>query len=301
MSDLKGELVDKINIKSDGDVFHEIFRYRPHHISDMSPSNIQKVDLHDGDWGTVGSVVSWNYFHDGKVRVAKEIIEEIDEEKKSVKYKVIEGDLMELYKDFIITVHVDTSGEDNLVTWTFHYEKLHKGIPEPTTLMEVALNVTKDIETHHLEKSLSGKMVDQVNIKSDGDVFHEIFRYRPHHISDMSPSNIKNVDLHDGEWGTVGSVICWNYVHDGKESVAKEIIEAIDEEKKSVTFKVIEGDLLELYKNFSLSVHVDTKGEDNLVTWTFYYEKIKEDAPEPTTLMEFCLNVTKDIETHHLK
>ncbi|KAM7487740.1 hypothetical protein LguiB_025224 [Lonicera macranthoides] len=149
--------------------------------------------------------------------------------------------------------------------------------------------------------SLSGHMVDKIEIKSDGDVFHEIFRYRPHHISNMSPGNIQGVDLHEGEWGTVGSVIFWKYVHDGKEKVAKEIIEAIDEEKKSVTFKVVEGDLMELYKTFKLTVHVDTKGENNLVTWTFDYEKMKEDVPDPNTLMEFCLNVTKDIETHHLQ
>ncbi|KAK2981448.1 hypothetical protein RJ640_001962 [Escallonia rubra] len=86
----------------------------------------------------------------------------------------------------------------------------------------------------------------------------------------------------------------------GKEKVAKEIIEAIDEEKKSVTFKVIEGDLMELYKTFILSVHVDTKGEDNLVTWTFEFEKLNESVEDPNSLMEFCLNVTKDIETHHI-
>ncbi|KAK3023806.1 hypothetical protein RJ639_043472 [Escallonia herrerae] len=148
---------------------------------------------------------------------------------------------------------------------------------------------------------LNGKMVSQASIKSDGDVFHEIFRYRPHHISDMSPGNIQGVDLHEGEWGTVGSVIFWNYVHDGKEKVAKEIIEAIDEEKKSVTFKVIEGDLMELYKTFILTVHVDTKGEDNLVTWTFEFEKLNESIEDPNSLMEFCLNVTKDIETHHIQ
>ncbi|XP_073147208.1 kirola-like [Henckelia pumila] len=145
-----------------------------------------------------------------------------------------------------------------------------------------------------------GKLVSQIGIKSDGDVFHEIFRERPHHISGMSPHNIQNCDLHGGEWGTVGSVIFWNYTHDGNEKVAKEIIEAIDEEKKSITFKVIEGDLMELYNEFKLTVHVDTKGEDNIVTWTLEYEKKSEDIPDPHTLMEFCLNVTKDIETHHL-
>lgn len=61
--------------------------------------------------------------------------------------------------------------------------------------------------------SLSGKLVSQVDIKSDGDVFHEIFRERPHHISDMSPDHIQNCDLHEGQWGTVGSIIYWNYTH----------------------------------------------------------------------------------------
>ncbi|XP_058184348.1 kirola-like isoform X1 [Rhododendron vialii] len=151
------------------------------------------------------------------------------------------------------------------------------------------------------EMGLSGKMVRDVEIKSDGDVFHEIFRYRPHHISTMSPGNIQNVDLHEGDWGTVGSVIFWNYTHDGKEKTAKEVIEAIDEEKKLVRFKVVEGDLLQLYKTFTLTVHVDTKGENNLVTWTLEYEKLNGDVEDPTTLMDVCIVVTKDIETHHLK
>ncbi|KAK6157595.1 hypothetical protein DH2020_011843 [Rehmannia glutinosa] len=112
--------------------------------------------------------------------------------------------------------------------------------------------------------------------------------------------HVHNCDLHEGEWGTVGSIISWNYTHDGKVRVTKEIIEAIDEEKKLVTFKVIEGDLTELYKNFKFIVHVDTSGEDNLVTWTLEYEKLNEDVPDPHTLMDYLLKVTKDIETHHL-
>ena len=149
--------------------------------------------------------------------------------------------------------------------------------------------------------ALVGKMVRQVDLKSDGDVFHELFRDRPHHISDMSPTHIQGVDLHEGEWGTVGSVIFWKYTHDGKEKVAKEVIEAIDEEKKSVTFKVIDGDLLQLYKSFVATVHVDTVGDNNLVTWTFNYEKLNENIEDPISLMDFCIELTKHIETHHLK
>lgn len=58
---------------------------------------------------------------------------------------------------------------------------------------------------------------------------------------------------------------------------------------------------MEDYKNFKLTVHVDTFGEDNIVTWTLDYEKLSPDVPDPQSLMDFCLHVTKDIEAHHLK
>ncbi|MCD7460664.1 hypothetical protein HAX54_044078 [Datura stramonium] len=260
----------------------------------MSPDKIQNVDVHEGEWGTIDSIIFWNFTHDGKEKVAKEITEEIDEEKKLVKKKVIEGDILEEYKSFYLTVHVETKGEDNFVTWILEYEKLNSDVPDPHSLMNFVLSVSKDIETHHLK----GKLVAEIEIKCDEDVFYEIFRYRPHHISNMCPDKIQKVDIHEGEWGTVGSIILWNFTHaDGKEKVAKHIVEAIDEEKKLVKFKVIEGDTLEEYKSFSFTVHV----ESNIVTWILEYEKKHANVPDSHTLMEFCLSITKDIETHHIK
>ncbi|KAK3004195.1 hypothetical protein RJ639_018601 [Escallonia herrerae] len=146
-----------------------------------------------------------------------------------------------------------------------------------------------------------GKLVSQTEIKSNGDVFHELWGSKPHHIPKISPDKVQGCDLHKGEWGTVGSVIFWNYVHDGKAKVAKEVIDGIDEKNKTVIFRAIEGDLLELYKSFVATLHVDTKGGNNLVTWTFEYEKRSEDVEDPNSLMDFAVNLTKDIETHHLK
>lgn len=83
--------------------------------------------------------------------------------------------------------------------------------------------------------------------------------------------------------------------------MAKQVIESIDEENKSITFKMLEGDLMELYKSFIISIHVDTKGEDNLVTWTLDYEKLHEDVEDPNSLTEFFIHLTKDIESHHLQ
>ncbi|CAI9115070.1 OLC1v1015904C1 [Oldenlandia corymbosa var. corymbosa] len=86
-------------------------------------------------------------------RTAKQIIVEVGEVKQSIKFRMIEGDLMELYKTFIITYHVDTNGEDNLITWTLEYEKLEELGPHPGTLLNYFLHVIEDIEAHHLNQA----------------------------------------------------------------------------------------------------------------------------------------------------
>ncbi|KAL2500013.1 MLP-like protein [Abeliophyllum distichum] len=110
---------------------------------------------------------------------------------------------------------------------------------------------------------LKGKLTAQIEMRAGGDVFHELFRFTPHQIPKMSPTTIQGCDLHQGEWGTVGSVIIWNYTHDGKPKVAKEVIEAIDGKRE--------------------------------------YEKLKDDVEDPLTLLGVCIKLTKDIESHHLK
>ena len=59
-------------------------------------------------------------------------------------------------------------------------------------------------------------------------------------------------------------------------------MEVLDEENKTVTFKIIEGELLESFKIFVVTIHVDTSGVDNLVTWTIDYEKVDESVEHPT-------------------
>jgi len=89
---------------------------------------------------------------------------------------------------------------------------------------------------------------------------------------------------------------------DGVAKTAKEVIEAIDDEKLSTTFKVIEGDMITTeYKNFIAVVQATPKGEGScLAHFTFEYEKLNENVPDPQTLLEFWIHCLKDIEDHHL-
>ncbi|KAH6816067.1 hypothetical protein C2S51_020887 [Perilla frutescens var. frutescens] len=148
---------------------------------------------------------------------------------------------------------------------------------------------------------LHGKLIAAIEFKAGGDVFHEMFKQNPNKFSEASPDKVHGCDLIEGSFGKVGSIICWNYTHDGKQQRGKEVIQAIDEEKKLIQFKMVEGDLLELYKSFIITSHVETKGDDiDLVTWTFEYEMLNEDVEHPISLLSYFIDLTKEMETHHL-
>ncbi|OWM86175.1 MLP-like protein 43 [Punica granatum] len=144
-----------------------------------------------------------------------------------------------------------------------------------------------------------GRMEIDVGIISPAEKFHKLFSCRPQHIPKMSSPKLEDCKLHEGNWGKVGSVISWHYVEDGERKVAKEKIEAIDDEKRSTTFRVVDGDLTKLYKKFILIFQATPKeGIGGVARWTLEYEKLSEEVPEPYATLEFCAQVTKDIDSH---
>ncbi|XP_034707129.1 MLP-like protein 28 [Vitis riparia] len=145
---------------------------------------------------------------------------------------------------------------------------------------------------------LVGKLEAEILILAPADKFHEVWGGRPHHMSSVSPGKVQKVDLHEGDWGNVGSVIEWSYVIDGKNHVAKEIVEAIDNENKAVTFKVIEGDLLKEYKSFKAIVQTISKGETTWVRWTFEYEKLNKEISAPVKLLGFVIHMNEELDDH---
>ncbi|XP_016491157.1 kirola [Nicotiana tabacum] len=118
---------------------------------------------------------------------------------------------------------------------------------------------------------LKGKLTASVEVECGGHLFHDLYQNNPHQLCTISPS--------------------------GKDTTVKEVIEAIDPQKKSITWKVIEGDLLELYNSFTII----TSCEQQWTTWTLVYDKKTKDIPEPIALLGCALDMTKDIEGHLLK
>ena len=87
-------------------------------------------------------------------------------------------------------------------------------------------------------------------------------------------------------------------IKDGNTFVAKQIVEAIDEKNKSITFKVIEGDILKEHKSFKILLQVIPKGDFTLVHWTFEYEKLNKDIPAPLKELGFLIHLSEHIDDH---
>ena len=160
---------------------------------------------------------------DGRARVAKNIIEAIDDEKNLISFRATEGDAMDHFKSFLTTIQANPKpdgGEGCVVHLTMEYEKHHGEIIDPHTLLEFAVEVSKDIEVHLLTENtvitsnnLCGKIETDIEIKASPTQFHHIFRHKPHHLSNVSTGKVHGVELHEGEWGTVGAVVYWHYFH----------------------------------------------------------------------------------------
>ncbi|MCD7450353.1 hypothetical protein HAX54_005555 [Datura stramonium] len=117
---LRGKLIAHVEVKCGGELFHDHFNSKPHHIPNIS-DKINSFEIHEGELGTVGCLVSWKFNF---------------------------GYFKELYKELTATLDVQENG----TIWTIEYEKQNEDIPEPLTLLGRAIDTIKDIDSHHHNK-----------------------------------------------------------------------------------------------------------------------------------------------------
>jgi hypothetical protein len=79
-----------------------------------------------------------------------------------------------------------------------------------------------------------------------------------------------------------------------------EMMTGNSEENKSITYKVIDGEIAKNYKVFKSTAQVTPKGNGCLVKWTIEYEKAYEDVPTPNKYNDFTANMSKAVEAYLL-
>ena len=81
----------------------------------------------------------------------------------------------------------------------------------------------------------------------------------------------------------------------------KERVE-IDEENKSMTVFVFDGDVMENYSSFKCNLQIIPKLHGrSIARWSWEYEKLNSDSPAPNKYMDFAVYLTRDIESNLLK
>lgn len=76
----------------------------------------------------------------------------------------------------------------------------------------------------------------------------------------------------------------------------------MEPEKNLITFKVIESELMKEYKSFVFTIQVTPKqGElGSIVHWHLEFEKVSEEVAHPETLLQLCVEISKEIDEHLL-
>lgn len=83
----------------------------------------------------------------------------------------------------------------------------------PETKAETKVETEAKTEAETKASSMVGELEIDIEIKSTAEQFHHMFVKRPHHVSKATPGTIGGVELHEGEWDKVGSIVVWNYIH----------------------------------------------------------------------------------------
>ncbi|KAI4357632.1 hypothetical protein L6164_001569 [Bauhinia variegata] len=136
-----------------------------------------------------------------------------------------------------------------------------------------------------------------VELKSTAEKFFKRLTSEIHHAPAASSEKVHSVEVHEGDWGTHGSVKLWKFTLDGKAEQMKERVE-IDEANKTITFVAIEGHVLELYKTYKVIIKVDESGLANI---TLEYEKLNEQVPTPNNYLQLVAGIVEDLEAPLVK
>ncbi|KAK8976804.1 hypothetical protein V6N11_047574 [Hibiscus sabdariffa] len=150
-----GRLEAYVETDASPEQIHHLLSCMPDHVHDDSPEKILGCDLVRGDFGTPGCVVTWRYMLDGKAEKTKAAYETIDYESKSVTFKVLEGDMKEEFKSFVKTMQASAKNDGSkgsIVHWTVEYEKRHDGVGEPYSLLQLFVEVARDMGAYLKEK-----------------------------------------------------------------------------------------------------------------------------------------------------
>ncbi|XP_062104868.1 kirola-like [Humulus lupulus] len=147
--------------------------------------------------------------------------------------------------------------------------------------------------------SLENKRNVHVDTTIPADQFYGFFKNNMVRFVQLFPRNIKNVQIQGGGGVRTGCIMFWKYDLGitGSPMTAKVKVAAVDDENKSITMEILEGDVFKFYKSFKVKIQFnDVDNSASKIVWALEYEKANESAPDPDHYVNFAVKLTKGID-----
>ncbi|RZC61721.1 hypothetical protein C5167_023479 [Papaver somniferum] len=132
----------------------------------------------------------------------------------------------------------------------------------------------------------SGKIEADLEVKSSTNKIWDFIVDSATMFPKIFPEQYKSIEVLEGDGKSVGSIKLIKY-QEGVPNVtfSKEKVETVDETNKSLTYSVIEGELLNYYKNFK---------------WSCEFEKASDEIPDPSSIKDFAVKSFQDLDAYIL-
>nr|AFK48227.1 unknown [Lotus japonicus] len=147
-----------------------------------------------------------------------------------------------------------------------------------------------------------GKLEVDIDLKSNADKYWLTLRDSTTIFPKAFPHDYKSIEILEGDGKAAGSVRHITYAEGSplvKSSTEK--IDAGDDEKKTVSYAVIDGELLQYYKKFKGTISVIAVGEGSEVKWSAEYEKASTDIPDPSVVKDFAVKNFLEVDEYVLQ
>ncbi|XP_030468150.1 MLP-like protein 34 [Syzygium oleosum] len=145
-----------------------------------------------------------------------------------------------------------------------------------------------------------GQLKRQLELKSSAEKVYDIYRNKCFVFEKIMPLVFPKVELVSGQWNCVGSQRLWTFF-DVNCGIWKDTVEAIDNEKKSITWTLLDGPVPKArYESLKVEYQFTAKGQGCTATAVLTFEKKSNDFPDPVKYMDFIHAMFLVVDAHHL-
>ncbi|GJR72591.1 MLP-like protein 43 [Tanacetum coccineum] len=280
---LAGKLIGYVEISKTGDVFHDLFRHSPHKMVAMTRDKVHDCELHEGERGAVGSVITWHYTHAaatiGISCISGLVINNIYGRKSlcslssntvAITTITLLWDDQRLVRRIMLVVCPTVRGEATRPRGTLAGEGEFGTSDAAWEALHQPWQIAQEASQHGAPN----------------------WGRRPANSS-LEKLMRLNLSFSNGYPSVDTAVMC---------AKASMLIQSRHLRSARFTAYVsnVGGELVdELYKSFTIILHVEPKGEGQVATWTFEFEKPDTSVPYPTSMMDYLCDLVKDIDAHN--